>query len=454
MLYYYYMYAMGRIRKKYFNQIPEDSGQYLKSRKAFTFDGITAITILSMTLNSYLSGFLQFIGVSASFNGIISAIPTLAAFSQPFGAALGQRFKKKKLLVSIGAITHRTMLTLMFVVPFVVHNITLKITLVVILFFGAHFIGAFISPAATNWIISLTPQRLRGRYFSLRELYCVVISAVVCLGAGYMLDIFKAASKQEIGYLWYAVILGVLTIINFISLTTVMEPESVEEPTNDITLVQSFLLPFKEKLFRPIIIMNIIWNLGIQVAVPYWGLYMVSDLAIPYATISIIGIVCGVVKAFSVRWWGKVADRKSWALVCKVAISIIAMTHFANLFLVKSDASWLFPTNAIISNIGWSVIGIAFVNIQYDFAPVKGRTMYIGVNAAVTGIIGFFGVFIGAFIMEVVAKHNLNIFGLPIRGQQILMLISGILLFTCAIYIHFVIQKNKKIINKTEGIAL
>ena len=130
------------------------------------------------------------------------------------------------------------------------------------------------------------------------------------------------------------------------------------------------------------------------------------------------------------------------------------MTHFANLFLVKSDASWLFPTNAIISNIGWSVIGIAFVNIQYDFAPVKGRTMYIGVNAAVIGIIGFFGVFIGAFIMEVVAKHNLNIFGLPIRGQQILMLISGILLFTCAIYIHFVIQKNKKIINKTEGIAL
>jgi len=451
---YYYMYVMGKFRKKYFNQIPEDNKQYLKSRRAFTVDGITALTILSMTLNSYLSGFLQFIGVSASFNGIISAIPTLAALSQPFGAAFGQKFKKKKLLVCIGAILHRTMLTLMFVVPFFVHNITLKITLVVALFFGAHFIGSFISPAATNWLISLTPQRLRGRYFSLRELYCVVVSAVVCLGAGYMLDIFNANSNQAIGYLWYAVILGVLTIANFISLTTVMEPESVEQPTNDISLLQSFALPFKEKLFRPIIIMSIIWNLGIQVAVPYWGLYMVSDLAIPYATISIIGIICGFVKAFSVRWWGRIADEKSWAFVCKVSISIIATTHIVNMFLVSSNKNWIFPVSAIIANVGWAVIGIAFINIQYDFAPVKGRTMYIGVNAAVTGIIGFSGVFIGAFIMEVVAKYNLVFWGLPIKGQQILMLISGMLLFTCAIYIHFVVQKNKKIINRTEGIAV
>jgi len=448
------MYVMGRIRKKYFNQIPENSEHYIKSRRAFTVDGITAMTIMSMTANSYLSGFLQFIGISDSLNGIISAIPTFGALSQPFGAALGQKFRKKKLLVSIGAITHRTMLTLMFVVPFVVQSITLKITLVVILFICAHLIGAFISPAATNWIISLTPQRVRGRYFSLRELYCVVISAIVCLGAGYMLDIFNAISKQATGYLWYAVILGAFTIINFIALTTVMEPESVEEPTNDITLLQSFVLPFKEKLFRPIIIMGIIWNLGVQIAVPYWGLYLVSNLAIPYVTISIVGIICGVVKAFSVRWWGKIADRKSWALVCKVSIAIVALTHFINVFLVSSNVSWLYPFCAIIANVGWSVIGIAFINIQYDFAPVKGRTMYVGVNAAVTGIIGFFGVFVGAFIMEVVAKHNLVFFGFPIRGQQILMFISGMLLFTCALYIHFVIQKNKKIINKTEGIAV
>jgi hypothetical protein len=161
-----------------------------------------------------------------------------------------------------------------------------------------------------------------------------------------------------------------------------------------------------------------------------------------------------VEKAVIVRHWGRIADKTSWANVCRLAIGAIGVTHLLNFFLIPSTARWLYPVNSIIANLGWAAIGMALLNIQYDYAPLKGRTMYIGVCAAVTGVIGFSGVFIGSLALKAAEAMNLTLFGTALRGQQILMLLSGLTLTACIIYIKKRVQKEQKIINKKEGMAV
>ena len=450
-MYYYLMYILGRIRKKYMNQIPEDKNQYKKSRIAFTIDGATAAVIVTLVSGTFLSGYLQYIGVSTNMNGIISAIPPLVAMSQPLGAAFAQKYKKRKPLVTSGAILHRGLFTLMFFIPFFIENVTARVVTITLMFSLAHCIGSFISPAASNWLISLTPQRLRGKYFSIREFYTLILTSVLMLSSGYMLDKFVASNHHGTGFAMIGVIVGIMALFNFISLMQVMEPESAEQTTKGEGLGKTIKMVLTEKSFRPVLIMNIIYNVGINIGVPYHSIYLISTLKLSYTLISIVGFMSIIIKAITVRRWGRIADKTSWAHVCKLTIGIIGMMHLVNFFLVPSTGRWMYPLNGLISNFGWSAIGIAIFNVQYDYAPLKGRTMYIGVCAAVTGVLGFSAVFISSWIIGMAERHALTIFGHAVHGQQIAMLLSGTVLLLDCLYIHNVLEKSKKIINNKEG---
>ena len=92
---------------------------------------------------------------------------------------------------------------------------------------------------------------------------------------------------------------------------------------------------------------------------------------------------------------------------------------------------------------GWAAIGIALFNVRYDFAPIKGRAIYLGFSDAFTGVLGFFGVFIGSLIMELTQNINMLISGFDIRPQQLLALLSGTMLLGCALYIKKQIEPVK-----------
>ncbi|OQB14567.1 MAG: Major Facilitator Superfamily protein [Firmicutes bacterium ADurb.Bin193] len=452
-MYYHIMYILGRLRRRYINQIPEGKSEYLNSRRAFTIDGVTAFAVLNLVSFVYLSGLLHHIGAPKTLNGIISAFPALVNVAQPMGAALAQNIKKRKPYISAGALLHRLMFTLIFFVPLFLPP-SQACAVIAILLFSGHFINAFITPMANSWIISLTPQRVRGKYFGLREFYSMITAAAVLLLTGFILDYFKDMGKAGTGFLYVGVIVGILTLINTIALSRVMEPESLEQSVRGEPIAKILKMVLTEKGFRPVLILSGIFMLGIQVAVPYHGIYMVDDLKISYGFISTVSFITMIQKAVIVRRWGRLADKTSWARVCRLSVILIAASHLLNFFLTPSTWIWAYPASALIASFGWASINIALLNVQYDYAPMKGRTIYIGICGAVTGIIGFLGVFLGSFILPLADKYKPVVFGMVLKGQQILMLISGILLVSCAVYTFSVVEKKEKIINTQEGRAL
>jgi len=442
-MYYELMYICGRLRKKFFMQIPETKGDYSKSRRYFTMDGITANSINVLVTGSILSGYLKSLGVSDSLNGIISALPVLLTVMQPIGAVLSENLRHRKLFVCAFALIHRLFFACLFFVPLLFDNIKMRLITLFTFFILAHGLGGLIGPAANNWIISLAPHRIRGRYFSIREKYLIIIGSVISLAAGHIIDLFEAANNITGAYIVVAIIIALLAIVNFFSLSHIMEPETPIMESG-FKLREIFALPFKTKAFLPVVIFSMLWNISAQIVIPYLGVFWVSDLYLSYTYLMVVALAMSIYRAIILKRWGRLADRISWAFVTKIAIIILAVSHILFFFILPSNAFWLFIALSVVSNTSWAVMGMAVLNIQFDYAPEKGRTLYIGTNAAIGGLVGFGASLIGAKIMDFISELNLTFMNAPLKGQQVLLVLSGILMLVCALYIHTVLEKGKR----------
>jgi len=147
-----------------------------------------------------------------------------------------------------------------------------------------------------------------------------------------------------------------------------------------------------------------------------------------------------IVNVILVRVWGKIADNKSWDFVLKYSISMLGLTHFTWLFVNNTTAFFLLPILFITSGAAWAGIGISTFNIQFIYSPEEGRTVYIGFNAALGGLMGFIGTLAGSVLLVLFNSLGLHVLSFKLGGMQILFAISGILLIFCAAYAHFYIK--------------
>lgn len=442
-MHYHIMYICGRLRKRFFMQVPETKSEYSKSRRYFTVDGITANSIAVLVTGTILSGYLKILGVSDSLNGIISALPFMLTIMQPIGAVLSERLKHRKLFVCSLAFIHRMLFSLMFFVPLLLENMFLRLASLIVLFSLAHGLSSLISPAANNWIISLTPRRVRGRYFSLREKYLIVIGSLVSLGAGRIIDWYTAAGNQVGAYTIISIIIAALAVINFLSLSHIMEPETYVMESG-VKFRDIFLMPFKSKQFIPVVIFGMLWNISAQIAIPFLGVFWVGDLYLSYTYLMAVAMLLSIYRALILKKWGRLADRTSWAFATKIALIILAVSHILFFFIVPQNAVWMYIILSLVSNTSWAVLGISVLNLQFDYAPEKGRTLYIGANAAIGGLAGFGASFVGAAVIELMSHLNLTFLNAPLKGQQVLLVLSGILMLLCSLYIHLVLEKHKR----------
>jgi hypothetical protein len=90
----------------------------------------------------------------------------------------------------------------------------------------------------------------------------------------------------------------------------------------------------------------------------------------------------------------------------------------------------------------WAGIGISTFNIQFIFSPEEGRTVYIGFNAALGGVMGFLGTLAGSGLLLLFGNAGVAILPHGVGGMQVLFALSGIILMLCAAFAHFFIRQS------------
>mgnify|MGYP000853323967 FL=1 len=435
------MHLLERMKKANSETEKLTAKDYWESRKMFIFEGAAAKTIFGLTSAAFLAGYASYLGADQSFNGIIGAIPNLAGAIQMFSPLFLEKLTRRKPIVSTCALIHRLSLAAMVFIPLITGNTTMRLVLLALIYLLSYSFNSFIVPAANNWIVSLTPSNMRGRYFGIRETYMTICFTVITLIMGRVLDIFKDAGKQFAGFIVLFSVVGILALLNYLFLLQIKEPP-VKISETKYNLKSILTMPLKDKSFRKIVILFFLWNVSLQIGGPFFSVYQVTELELPYTFITIMSLISSATNAFVVRYWGKIADRKSWVFTTKASIGILAVAHMLWYFVDTRTAYYMLPFLSIMGGISWAGINISIFNIQFEFSPQEGRTIYLGFCSALGGIVGFSSTVMGSRLLKFLQSLN-TVFLFNAGAMQVILALSGVLLVFCTLYIHFFIKDNK-----------
>lgn len=408
---------------------------YARSRLYFIFEGCLAISIVALSSGVIISGLLKSIGANDAVNGILSGIPVSAGALIVLMPVMIRDLSHVKRLVVTLAVIHRLLFSLLLTIPLILSDNTARMIAFVVIYAAAYILGTFIGPSASNWLVSLVPGEKRGRYMAIREGAMIATMGVVSVLIGRLIDIMKARDQEILGYAICALVIFIFTLGNGYFLFNISEPTPLR-PSQTITLKAVLTIPPRDKNFRKVIALLALWSFGLQIGGPYFAIYFYSVLNLDYAYIMLMSMLASVARIIAAQFWGRLADRKGWNLVTKLALIWLGLCHFGFAGMNEMTFPWIYPILQIFAGIGWGGVAIALFNIQFDYMPPDLRTVYMSFNTAVSSIIGFAAILIGSFVVNMTDTRIFHLGAMPLRGMQFLFMVSGLLILAAAGYVH------------------
>ncbi|QUI22590.1 MFS transporter [Vallitalea pronyensis] len=434
-------FVLNIFKKKGSRQMVDKNDSLHRSRQFFILEGVTGIGQFSLTSGAFLAGFIHMLKGSDQINGMIAVIPAMAGVFQIFSSLIFEKMTKRKHTMVKMAIGLRSILALVYFIPMLMMPLGLGLEAFVLCFIIAYTINALNTPALVNWLVELTPLSIRGQYLAYREKISLLVTAMLTIGLGKVLDYTRDAGNDMIGFGIVGLIVIVFSILNIYALIHIQEPS--EHVPNHYKLKEVVTTPIKSPSFKRIILLFIIWNFALQIGGPFITVYMVTHLKLQYTYMMSLSVITTLVRVAISGYWGRMADKKSWFLSTKWSVGILAVVHFLWGFVTDGNYHVLVPILHVCSGIAWGGIGISLFNMQFLFAKKEGRTMYIGLNAAIGGIASGVAVWIGGQMIKLLENQSFMLFNIPIGNLQMTFFISGLLLFICPIFVKLFIEHQQ-----------
>lgn len=426
------MNLLSKFREIYFNKESLSEEDMRVSRNISVYEGCTARSILTLTSGAFLIGFAKYLGASNEQSGIIAAIPVLAGIVTVFSPIVLEKLESRKLLTCIMCFIGRLMMGLMILIPFISPHKTVRVQLLIWIFLIANLVLIFTIPYVQMWQLNITPERIRGSYYGKRESIILATVTVVTLLMGQVLDKFEQLGHQFTGFIVLYVFVIVMAFVNVVMLSKIKEPVNPLLESR-VSIKNLFTLPTKNKNFMKITFITVLWNLGYQIAFPFTSVYMVSTLQLRYGLVTAMAVLASITSVVSVRFWGKIADKKSWIYIMKLMI-VLQILSFVTWFFINADTVYiLMPVAHILGGAAISGVNISVNNLQYSYSPADNKTVYMGFSSAVNGIIGFVGTLIGSFFIKATDTIGVSPAGFSIGNMQLLFL-TAVLVLTASIF--------------------
>lgn len=426
------MNLLSKFREIYFNKESISEEDMRVSRNMSVYEGCTARSILTLTSGAFLIGFAKYLGASNEQSGIIAAIPVLAGIVTVFSPIILEKLESRKLLTCIMCFIGRLMMGLMILIPFISPHKTVRVQLLIWIFLIANLVLIFTIPYVQMWQLNITPERIRGSYYGKRESMILATVTVVTLLMGQVLDKFEQLGHQFTGFIVLYAFVIVMAFVNVVMLSKIKEPVNPLLESR-VSIKNLFTLPTKNKNFMKITFITVLWNLGYQIAFPFTSVYMVSTLQLRYGLVTAMAVLASITSVVSVRFWGKIADKKSWIYIMKLMI-VLQILSFVTWFFINADTVYiLMPVAHILGGAAISGVNISVNNLQYSYSPADNKTVYMGFSSAVNGIIGFVGTLIGSFFIKATNTIGVSPAGFSICNMQLLFL-TAVLVLTASIF--------------------
>lgn len=404
------------------------------------FDGACATIMASLAGGIFLVGFaLNVLGADATQVGILAALPVSANVAQLAGALMLEVFGHRRLLclltVSLGRLVWLGVLFL----PLAMFDglADARVWILVGLVGTASVLGALSGVAWLEWMSDVVPPEIRGAYFGRRNMVCAGAGMLAVLAGGGFIGRWDNQFGREspFGYLiLFAVGLAFGLAASWF-LSRVGDPTAKRADVKRRRFdAQTLVDPFRDRNFVSLVFYVAAFMFVTQLAGPFYSVYMIENLGIPFSTITVFITCATLASVFMLRIWGPISD----SMGNRPVLIVAGLAHAAIplLWVVGRTETFFWPVLLahLASGAFYSAIMLAQVNILIKLAPARGKSMFIAVFNASIGLAAALAPVLGGWILDrtntltwQVGQWELNHFHLLFLfsgGLQILVLVA------------------------------
>ncbi len=464
-------FLLARLRRIYFMALPEGKNDFKKSRMYFTVGDSAAQTIVQLSGGTFLATLMSFCGISDANIGVISSLVSLAAISQLFLINFFKKIKKYKFLVCFSAL-QRMLFNVIYLIPLLPINSTKKAVFIILLFFIGQIFVQIGAPAQQDWIASLVPGRLRGKYFSIKDSIAVFVVSSTRLIAGIILDYFKKRNI-ETGFIIIGILIFILVVINVAALSSMKEPKTsyvnqdgkemhgrlakkARQNVKTVKIEGNGILTelkeaFQNRKFRKAFILQGLYTLSFYISTPFNSSYQINELALPYTFIMLVGFIANLYRIYISPKLGRLADKYGMAKVLRYTMLALGFYMLVMALTVPGNAYPFLILSSVLSSTAWAFVGIGLFGLQLDFFKNDKRMIWLTLVSSISGFFGFIVSIIGGTLLDFLQKISLNLNGVTIYAQQVLNMLGFIIMLIAVWFIRYQIETEKVDSNRKDG---
>ena len=381
--------------------------------KSVIKDGLTSQTMVTLTGGVFLVAFALKLGASNTIIGLLAAIPFLMQLLQIPTIYLIEKFRQRKLITVFGSGISRIFWLLIAITPLIFSGQIRLIVVISAIIFISIF-GAIAGASWNPWMRDLIPQQRLGAFFSKRMTLATTLSIPLSLVAAFFIDYWK---KQMPDYEIYSY--SILFFLGFLAgMLGVYFVSTIPEPTMPLVerkekLLKIILQPFKDTNFKNLIIFLSAWNFAVNLAAPFFTVYMLVRLQLSMAFVIALTVLSQLSSLLFFRIWGKFSDRLSNKSVLSVSGPLFMFCIFAWTFTTLPEKHFLtIPLLGIIHIfMGISIAGVTLAtgNIGLKLAPKGTASSYLAANSLVNSLAAGIAPILGGKLADFFSECELSL---------------------------------------------
>ncbi len=421
-----------------------DSPEYKRSRAAYMAQCTFEYFVTILAGDAFLAKLLSEMGIKDSTIGVISSFVSAAFLFQLVSLFLVQHIKNVKKTSTIFNTLSSFLFMCLYLLPFVPIGTGGRTAIVTAVIFAAYFLNYTVTSIIFKWGNSFVAPTKRGTYSAAKEMVSLVGGIVYTMVVGHVFDAYENSGNINGGFIFMAASIFVITLLNFISLLMIKGSDAVEKHKT---------VPFKEvignimhnKNFTHVVVMISAYEFARYMTIGFLGIYKTKELMISVGTVQIINMVANLSRFSFSMPFGKFANKYGFTKGLEMGYAIAAAAFLVNIFCAPGTW-WCIVIYTILFNTSQAGINQNQLNIVYSYVKTDYFVQASAIKSSIGGIIGFCSSLIGSRILSAVQANGNAVFGIPMYGQQLLSLISFTVMIGVILFVHFVVAKQKAMI--------
>lgn len=277
-----------------------------------------------------------------------------------------------------------------------------------ICFSCTYMIGSIAGGAWLPWMKSLVPPKLMGRFFSYRFKWMMIVK-IICYGLGALLIWYFEHYHANDTIFAYSILLGiafVISIYGVFTLTRVEDKPVLYQKTE--SFFKQTAKTFKYKPFCSLLLFLGSLNFAINFVTPFLIVFMLKALQLSMPVVIFLTIVSQLTHAFSVKMWGKKADKKGCEhiLIKSTPLFMFCLILFAGCQFISNNTLviGILTFTHILLGIAQSALLLGINNISLLHIPQKEAALYLSVNSVFKSFTSAVASIIAGVLLTALAK--------------------------------------------------